>query len=97
MSILALKNNFGIIRQVLLLHDDAKEKRLQPSKSHIQRQIELICSNAERGDLVLIAFSGHGSYQEKVTYICPADAELEKPEQTLISVDGLYKRLMAAP
>ncbi len=58
-------------RQVLLLNDDATEKRLQPYKSNIEKQIELTCSNAERGDLVLIAFSGHGIHAGKVSYLCP--------------------------
>jgi len=64
-------------RQVLLLNDDATEKRLQPYKSNIEKQIELTCSNAERGDLVLIAFSGHGVHAGKVSYLCPTDAELD--------------------
>ena len=79
-------------RQVLLLHDDAKEKRLQPSKSNIKTQIELICSNAERGDLVLIAFSGHGIHFDKVSYLCPTDAKLDEKE-SLISLDWVYEKL----
>ncbi len=79
-------------RQVLLLHDDAKEKRLQPYKSNIQKQIELTCSNAEWGDLVLIAFSGHGIHFDKVSYLCPTDAKLDDKE-TLVSLDWVYEKL----
>ena len=73
-------------RQVLLLNDNAKEKRLQPYKSNIEKQIELTCSNAERGDLVLIAFSGHGVHAGKVSYLCPTDAKLDD-QSTLISLE----------
>ena len=79
-------------RQVLLLNDGATEKRLQPYKSNIEKQIKLTCSNAERGDLVLIAFSGHGVHADKVSYLCPTDA---KPDDrsTLISLDWVYEKL----
>lgn len=83
--------------QIVLMHDGATENRYKPFKNTIEKQPNLLVRLLRKDDILLIAFSGHGSYQEKVTYICPADAELEKPEQTLISVDGLYKRLMAAP
>lgn len=79
-------------RQVLLLNDNAKEKRLQPYKSNIEKQIELTCSNAERGDLVLIAFSGHGVHAGKVSYLCPTDAKLDD-RSTLISLEWVYQQM----
>ncbi len=79
-------------RQTVLLSDEAKEKRLQPYKTNIQKQIELTCANAERGDLVLIAFSGHGVHFDKVSYLCPTDAKLDSNE-TLISLDWVYQQL----
>lgn len=83
-------------RQVLLLNDDAKEKRLQPYKSNIQKQIELICSNADRGDLVLIGFSGHGVHLNQVSYLCPTDAKPDDRE-SLISLDWVYEQLNKSP
>ncbi len=79
-------------RQVLLLNDNAKEERLQPHKSNIEKQIELTCRNAEQGDLVLIAFSGHGVHTGKVSYLCPKDAKLDD-QSTLISVDWVYQQM----
>lgn len=79
-------------RQVLLLNDDAKDKRLQPYKTNIQKQIELTCSNAERGDMVLIAFSGHGVHFNKVSYLCPTDAKLDEKD-SLISLEWVYEQL----
>jgi len=79
-------------RQVVLLHDNAQDKRLQPYRANIQQQIELACGNAEKGDLVLIAFSGHGIHQGKASYLCPTDAKVSDTD-TLISMDWVYERL----
>ncbi|MBS0206744.1 MAG: caspase family protein, partial [Planctomycetes bacterium] len=79
-------------RQVLLLEDEPQDKRLQPTRTHIQTQIELACGNAEPGDLVLIAFSGHGLHLEDVSYLCPSDARVDDP-QTLVSLNWVYQQL----
>ena len=46
---------------VFLLTDKAKEPKYLPFKSNIERQLELVMNLAERDDLVLVAFSGHGT------------------------------------
>ena len=79
-------------RQVILLHDNAKDKRLQPYRANVQQQIELACGNAEKGDLILIAFSGHGIHQGKSSFLCPTDAKVSDTE-TMISMDWVYDRL----
>ena len=79
-------------RQIVLLNDEAKDKRLEPYKSNIESQIELMCSHAERGDLILIAFSGHGVHSDKVSYLCPTDAKLDDRD-TLISLEWVYSKL----
>ncbi len=79
-------------RQVILLDDEAKDKRLQPYRSNIEKQIELVCANAEKGDFVLLAFSGHGVLLEKTSFLCPTDAKLDDAK-TLISLDWVYQQL----
>src|SRR5258708_655072 len=76
-------------RQVVLLHDDAKEKQFLPFKSNIEKQIELVCGLAQPGDLVLISFSGHGVHVGTTSYLCTTDANTDDPE-TLISLDWVY-------
>lgn len=79
-------------RQVTLLHDDAKDKPLLPFKSNIEKQIELVCKLADKGDLVLLSFSGHGIHIGKTSYLCPTDAS---PDDTssLISMEWIYDQL----
>ena len=79
-------------RQVTLMTEAATDARLRPSKTNLKTQIELLCQLAERGDFVLIGFSGHGVLIEKTSYLCPSDAKLDDPE-TLISLDWVYKQL----
>ncbi len=79
-------------RQVYLLHDDATDKKLLPFKANIERQLQTVLSFAERGDFVLVAFSGHGVHFNKVSYLCPTDAKLDDPN-SLISMDWVYDKL----
>src|SRR5690606_3345840 len=46
----------------------------------------------EKGDLVVVAFSGHGVHLDGTSYLCPTDTDLEQPS-TLISVERIYKQL----
>ena len=81
-------------RQVILLTDDAKDRRRLPTVTNIRQQIELICGYAEPGDLVLISFSGHGVLIGTTSYLCPADARLHDPE-ALISLDWIYETMQS--
>lgn len=79
-------------RQVVLLDDKAKDSKLLPIRSSIKKQIELTCANAEEGDFVLIAFSGHGVLLNKTSYLCPTDAKVDDVE-SLISLEWVYDQL----
>ena len=79
-------------RQVYLLHDEATDKKLLPFKANIERQLQTVLSFAEKGDFVLVAFSGHGVHLDKISYLCPTDAKLDDPN-SLISMDWVYDRL----
>jgi formylglycine-generating enzyme required for sulfatase activity len=79
-------------RQVTLLRDKADDSKYLPFKSNIEREIKGISSLAERGDLVLIVFSGHGRHIGKKSYICPTDANLDDPE-TMIALEWIYDQL----
>jgi len=78
--------------QVYLLHDEAKDRKLTPYKTNIERQLKTVLGFAERGDFILLAFSGHGVHFNKVSYLCPGDAKLDDPS-TLISMDWVYEQL----
>jgi formylglycine-generating enzyme required for sulfatase activity len=92
-------------KQVLLLHDDATDRKNEPYKSNIDLALELVLgklsadgTRLERqglvsaGDLVVIGFSGHGVYLDGASYFCPIDARLDRPA-SLLSLERLYRLL----
>lgn|GEM_PF-634746 len=79
-------------RQVKLLRDKADDAKYLPTKRNIEQQIVLASELAERGDLVLVVFSGHGRHMAKKSFICPMDANLDRPD-TMIALDWIYDQL----
>ena len=79
--------------QVFVMHDKANESRYLPFRENIEKQLELVLGMASRGDLVIVGFSGHGVQIEDKSYLCPADARLERLEATSISMESVYNRL----
>jgi len=67
-----------------------------PTKEHIMEQVEGICGKAEKDDLLIIAFSGHGVTIRGVEYICPNDADLND-KRTLIPTDKIFDILTDSP
>jgi tetratricopeptide (TPR) repeat protein len=80
---------------VTLLRDGAEESRYQPFAGNIQRELNTLFDAAGPEDLVLVAFSGHGVQLGDTSYFCPLEAQLERPEGTLISLASVYERLQA--
>jgi len=66
-------------RQVILLRDKSEDTKYLPFKSNIEQQIKAACELAERGDMVLVVFSGHGRHIAKKSYICPTDVWMIRP------------------
>ncbi len=82
-------------RQVTLLRDKSEDTKYLPSKSNIEYQIKAACEMAERGDMVLIVFSGHGLHIAKKSYVCPADGRLDDTA-TMVALDWIYDQLKAS-
>jgi formylglycine-generating enzyme required for sulfatase activity len=92
--------------QVFLLHDKAEAKKYLPFKENIEAQLDRLLGKVDEngklvspglvdsGDLVVVAFSGHGVLVDGASYLCPVGTRLGEPD-TLVSVDGVYKRLSA--
>ncbi|HET6881646.1 MAG TPA: SUMF1/EgtB/PvdO family nonheme iron enzyme [Pirellulales bacterium] len=83
-------------QNVFVVEDHAAETKYRPSKGNIERQLKLVMELADRNDLVLIAFSGHGVHVDGKSYLCPADALLDDAD-TLVSLDWVYERLKRCP
>ncbi len=49
----------------------------------------------EKGDTLLLSFSGHGVHIDGHSYLCPNDAKLEDPKGTMVSLDKVYDDLAA--
>jgi formylglycine-generating enzyme required for sulfatase activity len=82
--------------RVVLLHDKAEKAKYRPSKANIETEIALILDSAEREDVVLVAFGGHGVYRNGTGYLCPYDANTDDPA-TLISLAKLYADFQRCP
>ena len=85
---------------VFLIEDNAADMKYKPFKNNIEQQLDLVASLTRPGDMIVVAFSGHGVQlrkgkddKEGVSYLCPADADLEKPTETLVPLDRVYKTL----
>ena len=79
--------------QVYLLHDKAEQNRYRPFRENIEKQLALVLGMAEKDDLVIVGFSGHGLELEGKSYICPADAKKGNLAETIISLDSIYAQL----
>ena len=82
---------------VFLLGDNAAELKYKPTKINIERQLEGLVQLTRPDDLLVVAFSGHGVHLNDTSYLCPADANLAKPHQTLVSLDKVYQTLNSCP
>jgi formylglycine-generating enzyme required for sulfatase activity len=80
-------------KNVFLLHDDVLDKKYLPVRANIERQLELVLQLAEKNDLVLVAFSGHGMHLDRRSYLCPTEADLRDPPATMVAVDKVYDQL----
>ncbi len=93
---------------VFLLNSGAKEDRDRPFKANIEQRLDLVLGEVDekgqltkdglvaKGDLVVVAFSGHGVHLDKTSYLCPAETRLDRP-QSLLSLEQVYRPLQACP
>ena len=70
-------------------------KDWQATKTNILQSISSTFSGADSNDISYFYFSGHGSWLENISYICPAD--ITSFVDSAISVDELENALSAIP
>ena len=78
---------------VLVLHDKQEKRVDQPLRNSIRRTLAAFLAQARPEDLVLVSFSGHGMQVGSTSYLCPADADPDQPESTMLPVPWLYEQL----
>jgi hypothetical protein len=81
--------------QVYLLDDKAEQQKFRPSKLNIEKQLEIVLAMPSPGDTVVLSFSGHGVQIAGKSYICPADCDLEHPQESMIPLDKVFDELSA--
>jgi formylglycine-generating enzyme required for sulfatase activity len=84
----------------------ARDVFLLPTRANVEKNLEEVLKlvRPQRGDHVLVAFSGHGveypdakNRQEKIAYFCPADVEKKDRQLTnLVSLAGVFGQLKAS-
>jgi uncharacterized protein len=82
--------------QVTLLTTKVDNTELKPTKANIEKHLGQILSKCQKGDTVVIAFSGHGLQfeGEPDAFFCPADARPFKANSdTLVSIGKVYRDL----
>jgi formylglycine-generating enzyme required for sulfatase activity len=79
--------------QIYLLDDKAADKVYLPTQRNIEKRLDQVLGMAERGDLVIVGFSGHGVQLDGKSYLCPEDARIDKLAETSVSMDQVYDRL----
>lgn len=71
--------------------------RLEPSKTKIMSSLQSITQEAEKDDIVLIYFSGHGysdpNHSQKQTYLCLPNTELSSLENESLALSHLFQNL----
>ncbi len=70
------------------------DPRYTPMKKRILKELRLLLADRREDDTVMLAFAGHGVHfsDDKNSYFCPADAELQNRE-TLLSLAEVYAEL----
>src|SRR5262249_35506785 len=82
--------------QVFLLDDKATSVKLKPFKTNIESYLKAMLEMVEKGDTLIVGFSGHGISIDGNSYLCPADAKLEDPQGTMVSLDRVYEEIAAS-
>ena len=84
------------VTNVFLLSDTARQPKYLPSKSNVERQLELVPMLTSKNDLLLVVYCGHAVRVDGKSYLCPIEARPEAAKETLISMDYVYRQLAAA-
>jgi formylglycine-generating enzyme required for sulfatase activity len=84
----------GVPRNRLTLMHEKQPERFQPTAEKVRKELDLLLSGLGAEDAVLFAFAGHAVQfkDEKETYLCPGDANLDN-RATLHKLADLYSAL----
>lgn len=82
---------------VFVLHSNVALLKYLPSKANLQRQLEVVPKLAGPQDRLLVVFCGHAVQSGGKSYLCPIEARLETPRETLVAWDMVCRQLAESP
>lgn len=93
--------------KIKCLTTDDPDRLRHPTYRNINEQLDALFAGLDEQSVLVIALSGHGGSFEfrdpssgsihKESYFCPLDARIDRPNETMISVRGIYDRLEKCP
>jgi len=89
-AILANRAGFN---QIFVYHDKQPTVDKLPMRLIIKQAFEAFVSLPEPQDQVIVVGSLHGMEVDGIPYLCPMDADPEKPAATMLKVSWLYETL----
>ncbi len=78
----------------IVLLNDVQPRSQQPTRELIESAIKTVVAKAKPSDLVVLAFSGHGVGIGGQSWLCPTEANLERPDSTMIAVDAIVNQML---
>lgn len=81
---------------ITFMNDRSKSSRMRPTKANILRELSLRLQLANKDDVVLVAFSGHGVHIDGQSYLCPTDANLDGTG-SLVEINRIYDMMEQCP
>jgi uncharacterized caspase-like protein len=77
---------------VALMTDNANGQ-LTPTRNNIMATVNSVSQMAEKGDIIIFVFSGHGTEEDGKSYLLPSDARIGILEETAIPLKWLKEQL----
>ena len=83
--------------EIIILDSNAQDATHKPTRENIVATIREVCTKAKEGDLVFVAYSGHGVNlpATNASYILPCDLNLAKIAETAVAVEDVYETIGA--
>lgn len=92
----AVLRSHGYVVTVLSDEVGKVDDKLRPAKANIERELKAVMGKTRKGDLLLLAFTGHGVQFEdqKDCFFCPTDARPFKDRtDSLLSLTKVYEEM----
>lgn len=77
---------------IVMMTSDSPMKN-EPLKKNIEKKFGEVLKKAEKGDMIFVAFSGHGFELNSNHYFCPQDFDVSDVAESAVSLTSMMKQL----